>query len=61
MYVAAARVIRCMETVRGNVLKDYSYNKLKQTKERELHLIGLLREKERRSKNIIQRSEILAG
>ena len=50
MYVGAARVIRCMETVRGNVLKDYSYNELKQTKERGPYLIGLLREKEREIK-----------
>jgi hypothetical protein len=60
MDVAATRVIRYMETVHGKVLKDYSYNELKQTKERELHLIGLLRDKERRSKNRIRRSESLA-
>lgn len=45
--VAAARVIRYMEAVCAKVLKDYSYNKLKQTKERELHLIGLLIDKEK--------------
>ncbi|XBJ10800.1 hypothetical protein VPH35_015597 [Triticum aestivum] len=44
--VAAARVIRYMEAVCAKVLKDYSYNKL-QTKERELHLIGLLIDKEK--------------
>ena len=50
MYVAVARVIRCMENVRGKVLKDYSYNELKQTKERGPYLIGLLREKEKEIK-----------
>lgn len=48
--VATAQVIRYMETMHGKVLKDYSYNELKQTKERELHLIGLLRDKEKEIK-----------
>ena len=41
--VVAARVIKYMETMCGKLLKDYSYNELKQTKETELHLIGLLK------------------
>lgn len=54
MDVAAARVIKYMETVRAKVLKDYSYNELQQTKERELHLIGLLGQ---RTRNQITGSE----
>ena len=47
MDVAAARVMKYMETMRAKVLKDYSYNELQQTKERELHLIGLLGQRKR--------------
>lgn len=50
MDVAAARVIRYMETVRSKVLKDYNYDELQQTKQRELHLISLLEKKEKELK-----------
>ena len=47
MDVPAARVMKYMESVRAKVLKDCSYNELQQTKERELHLIGLLGQRKR--------------
>ena len=47
MDVAAARVMKYMETMRAKVLKEYSYNELQQTKERELHLIGLSGQRKR--------------